>query len=161
MTIQKLYSTLKPYAAITVLALAISSLSVSAATVSNENNGTATSQQKSEGHHKHERKMKKHFHRLAKKLDLTKEQRTDMKAIFANMKDQRKEDKATLSGFKKQLQLLMQEKAFDENKFSAIYAEFSPNFAQVALQKAKVRHAIMQILTPEQQKKYLAMRKHR
>jgi Spy/CpxP family protein refolding chaperone len=31
----------------------------------------------------------------------------------------------------------------------------------VAMEKAKRRHAILQVLTPEQQTKYLTMRKHR
>ena len=77
------------------------------------------------------------------------------------MKEGRKANKESLSSYKEQLKSLMAVSQFDENEFNAIYAEFQASFQQVAMEKAKHRHAIMQVLTPEQQAKFLTMRKHR
>jgi Spy/CpxP family protein refolding chaperone len=105
--------------------------------------------------------MKKHLHRLAKKLDLTSEQRNEIKAIYVAMKEDRKADEKSLSSFKEQMNSLLKAGKFDETKFSVIYDKYQKNFKMVAMEKAKRRHAILQVLTPEQQTKYLTMRKHR
>tara|TARA_R110000744_G_scaffold16472_6_gene45367 strand:+ start:2772 stop:3257 length:486 start_codon:yes stop_codon:yes gene_type:complete len=161
MQIQKLYSKIKPYAAMSVLVLGISSLSVNAMGHKNDSHNVEKSQQQGEGAKKHHAKMKKHMHRLAKKLDLTSEQRDEIKVVFSGMKEDRLAHKANFTGFNEQVKSLLQASKFDENKFDAIYAEFQPNFQKMAMDKAKIRHAIMQVLTPEQQKKFLTMGKHR
>lgn len=165
MKIQKLYTTIKPYAVVSIFVLGISSLSVSAMGHNkndhNTENKVEMSQHKGEGGHKHHGNMKKSLRRLAKKLDLTAEQRSEIKAIFAGMKEDRKANKVALSSYKEQMKSLHAESEFDENKFNAIYAEFQESFKQLAMEKAKSRHAIMQVLTPEQQEKYSSMRKRR
>ena len=77
------------------------------------------------------------------------------------MKEDRKANKVALSSYKEQMKSLHAKSEFDENKFNAIYAEFQASFKQLAMEKAKSRHAIMQVLTPEQQEKYSSMRKRR
>ena len=161
MQIQKLYSKIKPYAAMSVLVLGISSLSVNAMGHKNDNHNPEKRQQQGEGHNKQHAMMKKHLHRLAKKLDLTSEQRSELNVIFAGIKEDRIAHKPDLTGFNEQVKSLLQVSKFDENKFEAIYAEFQPTFQKMATDKAKIRHAIMQVLTPEQQQKYLTMGKHR
>ena len=165
MQIQKLYTTMKPYAVISLLVLCIGSLSANAMGHKkgdrNSENSTELSQHKSEDSKHHHRQMKKKFHHLAKNLDLTSEQRSEMKAIFAGMKEDQQANRSALSGYKEQLKLLVAQSQFDEDQFNAIYAEFQVSFQQLAMEKAKQHHAVMQILTPEQKVKYLAMRKHR
>ena len=161
MQIQKLYSKIKPYAAMSVLVLGISGLSVNAMGHNNDSHNAEKSQEQGEGTKKHHAKMKKHLHRIAKHLDLTSEQRSEIKVIFSGMKEGRLAHKADLTGFGEQVKSLLQASKFDENKFDAIYAEFQPAFQKMAMDKAKIRHAIMQVLTPEQQKKYLTMGRHR
>ena len=161
MKIQKLYTTMKPYALISLLVIGMSSIGVNAMGYKHGEYNTEMSQEKSEVNKKHHAKRKKSLHRLAKKLDLTSEQRDEIKAIYAGMKEGRKANKESLSSYKEQLKSLMAVSQFDENEFNAIYAEFQASFQQVAMEKAKHRHAIMQVLTPEQQAKFLTMRKHR
>lgn len=161
MKIQKLYSTIKPYAAMSVLILSISSLSVNAMGDKHEYHNSSAKHENAEGRDHQPAKMKKHLHRLAKKLDLTSEQRSKIKVIYANMRDDRQEDKANFAGFKQQVQALLQASEFDEIQFTNIYAKYQPSFQKLAMEKAKVRHAVMQILSPVQQEKFLTMRKHR
>jgi len=165
MKIQKLYTTIKPYAVISILVLGIGSLSVNAMGHKKDNhnteNNTEMSQHKGEGHKKHHERMKKSMHRLAKKLDLTSEQRSEIKAIFKGMKEDREANKAAFSSYKEQMKSLLAVSEFDENNFNAIYAEFQTSFKQLAMEKAKNRHAIMQVLTAEQKEKYSSMEKHR
>ena len=144
-----------------VLVLGISSLSVNAMGHKNDNHNPEKRQQQGEGHNKQHAMMKKHLHRLAKKLDLTSEQRSELKVIFAGIKEDRIAHKPDLTGFNEQVKSLLQVSKFDENKFEAIYAEFQPTFQKIATDKAKIRHAIMQVLTAEKQQKYLTMGKHR
>ena len=70
MKMQRLYSTIKPYVAMAVIALTMTSLNVNAIGHKNEENNPSAQHQKGEGHGKHHNKMKKHFHRLVKKLAL-------------------------------------------------------------------------------------------
>lgn len=158
---KKLYSTIKPFLAMSFIALAVTSLNVNARGHNNEdhNSKTEMSQQKGENH-KHGN-MKKRLHRLAKKLDLTAEQRVQVKEIFANMKTQRHDRKDALSGFKEQVKSLVQMSEFDENKFKTIYTAHQASFQAIAMEKAKMRHAILQVLSKEQQQKFLTMHKRR
>ena len=161
MKMQRLYSTIKPYVAMAVIALTMTSLNVNAIGHKNEENNPSAQHQKGEGHGKHHNKMKKHFHRLVKKLALSSEQEIKLKAIFANMKTKRQEQKDPLAGFKKQVESLMLASDFDENSFAAIYAEYQPSFQEMAMQKAKTHHEIMQVFTPEQQKKFTKIQQHK
>ena len=52
----------------------------------------------------------------------------------------------------------MQRPEFVENQFEIIYLEHQANFQKMAMEKAKIRHKVMQLLTAEQQQKFLIMR---
>tara|TARA_R110002111_G_scaffold225611_1_gene287250 strand:+ start:148 stop:645 length:498 start_codon:yes stop_codon:yes gene_type:complete len=161
MKMQKIYSTIKPYVATSLMLLTMTSFNVNAIEKNMEQANTVTNYQQADGNGKHDKKMKKRFHRLAKKLALTSEQRSKVKAIFANTKTTHQESKGSLAGFKEQVRSLMKTSEFDENNFTAIYMEYQPIFQQNAMARAKVQHQIMQVLTPEQQEKFLTMKAHR
>lgn len=161
MKLQKLYSTIKPYTVISVLVFAISSVSAHATEKNQDNHSQIMSHQKAEGHQHSQKKMQKQLRRLAKRLALSQEQRKTVKALFKAEKAENQEDKVAMLGFKAQVKLLLQASDFDENKFDAIYMEFQPSLQKSAMKRAKIRHAIMQVLTPEQQQEFLNMRKHR
>jgi protein CpxP len=162
MQIQKLYSTIKPYAVISLLVLGgISSLNVNAMGHKSEAHHIEKGQVEGKSSNKHHGNMKDSLRRLAKKLDLTPEQRIEIKAIYTAMKEDRETHKKSLSSFKEQMNSLFKAGKFDETKFSVIYDKYQKNFKLMAMEKAKRRHAIFQVLTPEQQSKFLTMRKHR
>lgn len=145
-----------------VVALTITSLTVSAIGHKNDDgqykHKSSMDYQQDESRDHHHRKGKNRLHRLVKKLDLTDEQRVQVKAIFANMSAKHKNKSDEL---KEQVQSLMQASEFDEAKFEAIHLKRQEKFEKMALEKAKMRHAIMQVLTPEQQEEFLSMGKHR
>lgn len=162
MKTHKLYCAIKPYLAIGVTALCLTTFNASAVGHNHDGNGKShIGQHHSSEQESHKRQMKKRFKMLAHKLDLTKAQRQEIRTIFTEMKADKKEHRATMSGFKEQVGILAQADEFDESKFKTLYAEFQDEFQVLAMEKAKMRHAIMQILTPEQQDKFSSMRKQR
>lgn len=144
-----------------VFVLAISSVSAHAIDQKQDSPSPIMNQKKDDGHDHPQKRMKKQLHRLAKKLDLTQEQRKTVKALLVAENAEKQENKLTMLGFKEQMKSMLQVPDFDENKFDAIYMEFQPSLQKSARKRAKLRHAIMQILTPEQQQKFLNLRKHR
>ncbi|GAA6204795.1 Spy/CpxP family protein refolding chaperone [Thalassotalea sp. SU-HH00458] len=115
----------------------------------------------------HMKKGKKHpmmrqFKKMAKHLALTDEQKTQVKAIFEQTKLKAKEQKETMKGFKEQVKSLMSAPTFDEKAFIELHSQYQTSFTEMALQKAKSKHAIMQVLTAEQREKFMKFnRKHR
>ena len=157
MKIQKLYAKTKSYAVISVLALGVSSAHINAMGHQHKFDNPSTGQPNTLTQGNRHIEMKKRLHRLAKKLDLTQTQRSEVKEIFAEMKVVRQVHKLVMSGFKKQVQSLMQMPEFNERQFDIIYMENITNFQKMALEKAKVHHKVMQVLTAEQQQKFLTM----
>lgn len=98
---------------------------------------------------------KKHhkMHKMARFLNLSDEQKTKIKDIY----QQARQDKAVLKesrkAYKTQLQEIMSAKDFDEAAFDALRQTYEPTFNEAALAKAKTRHAIYQVLTEEQREK--------
>jgi len=159
MKTNKLNFSVKPLVAMSVIVLAITSITVSALGHKDDdhNHKSKMGYQQGESNEYH-RKGKNRLHRLVKKLDLSDEQKAQVKDIFANMSAKHKNDSA---GLKEQMQSLMQASEFDENKFEAIHLKRQENFQKMAMKKAKTRHAIMQVLTAEQQEEFLTMGKQR
>lgn len=103
-----------------------------------------------EGH-----KHKKHHHRMmAKFLGLSDDQKTQMKSIRQSAKDQAGELREFLTTYKDQVKLLIAAESFDEAAFANLHAEYQANFAQLALLRAKTKHAMKSVLTAEQQEKW-------
>ncbi len=161
MKAQNLYSRLTPYVAMGVLALTLSSVNANAIGHKKDgHNSQAGIESVEKGDHK-QAKAKKSLRRLAKKLDLSAEQRSQIKTIFAQRKAGHKERKESMAGFKAKVDTMLQNNEFDESNFAVIYSEYQAEFEQMAMEKAKARYEILQVLTPEQQQKFLKMRKHR
>ena len=157
-----LYTTLKPYLAIGATLVCLTTFNASAIGTDNvENKAQYGQKMKGEQQGKRQHRMKKHFKMLAKKLDLTKAQRQEVKSIFAEMKVSKKSHRNSMKGFKEEVNVLTMAPTFNETKFKSIYAQSQENFAQVAMERAKMRHKIMQVLTPEQQEKFQTMRTKR
>lgn len=154
-----LYSKLTPYVAMGVLALTLSSVNANASGHKNEHHKSSAAMESVDDGHK-QTKIKKSLRRLSKKLDLSAEQRSKIKAIFAQNKAVHQQRRDTVSGFKAKVDAMLQNNAFDESQFEVIYSEYQAGFTKMAMDRAKARHEILQVLTPEQQQTFLKMGKH-
>lgn len=105
------------------------------------------------GHHM-KRKMKK----LAKYLALSEEQKLALRNIMTEQKAERISRKESMLGFRKEMNALSLDSVFNEVQFQLIYDKYHDDFEQRALNKAKTRHAMMQILTEEQREKFSQMK---
>ena len=100
-------------------------------------------------------KHKKHHHRkMAKFLRLSDDQKTQMKSISQSAKNEAGELRELLTTYKEQVKLFFATESFDEAAFANLHAEYQANFAQLALLRAKTKHAIFNVLTTEQQEKW-------
>ncbi|WP_085300385.1 Spy/CpxP family protein refolding chaperone [Cognaticolwellia mytili] len=162
MRTHKLYSAIKPYLTIGVTVLCLTTFNASANALANNNGKSHTGQHQSRGEQGHLKKqMKKRFKMLANKLELTKIQRQKIRTVFSEMKTDKRERRVSMSGFKEQVDVLAQAREFDEDKFNTLYASFQNKFKALVMDKAKMHHAIMQVLTSEQKAKFSSMGKHR
>ena len=107
------------------------------------------------------RVMEHKFKRIAKFLALTKEQRTQVKAIHQEAKESKVALKPSLESFHQQSLTLVMAETFDEQAFINLQSQFQDSFAQMALIKIKTKHSFMQILTQEQKDKMMTMKKSR
>ncbi len=113
-------------------------------------------------HHEmnHER-MNKHIKRMTKKLNLSEEQIKEIKAIQKESKEGSGDLFVEMKLFKGKVKGLFEQVDFDEQAFLLLHQEYQPTFTALALEKAKTRHAMFNILTGEQKEKWLSMKKSR
>ena len=107
----------------------------------------------SQGMHKGKKVLK----RMARYLALTDEQLSEIKTIKAQSKTEGetlKEQMLSLQQFKDEAKLLKDNEVFDEQAFTELYQKHSDTFASMALLRAKTKHQIFHVLTPEQQEKW-------
>jgi periplasmic protein CpxP/Spy len=161
MKAQKLYSALTPYVVIGTLALTLTSINANAVGHKHQHRYLEIRSGSVEEQDFQHVKIRKKLRRLAKKLDLSQEQRDKVKAIFIERNTTHQKWADTLAEFKTQVDSMLQSSEFDESEFDQVYSAYQTNFKQMAMEKAKVRHAIFQVLTVEQQQKFLTMSKHR
>jgi len=103
----------------------------------------------------HKGSMAKHaMKRMKKHLALTDEQIVSIKSIKAESKVVVEPLREQAKNFYQSAKQLKDNKMFDEGAFTSLYAQYQDTFAQIALQKAKTKHAIYQVLTEEQQQKW-------
>lgn len=88
---------------------------------------------------------------MAKFLSLSKEQKVKIKAIKATTKAQHETLRASMKEFKIAERNLLQAKVFDEKAFNTLHSSYQATFTQLALTRAKSKHAIFNVLTTEQQ----------
>lgn len=106
--------------------------------------------------------MEKKYHQMGQKqlkkmqkyLELTTEQVEKIKLIKEQSREQIQPLKENVRLFFTSLKVLKENPIFDEALFNATYAQYQDTFAQLALQKAKTKHAVYHVLTPEQQEKW-------
>lgn len=103
--------------------------------------------QKSEGFMEH--KLKK----MMRYLDLTSEQRQQVKIIHQQAKENRLVLKDSLQDFHQQSEILMMEDDFNEQAFIDLQSQYQESFAQMALIKAQTKHRFIALLTEEQKAK--------
>jgi len=101
------------------------------------------------------------------KLQLTEEQQTQLKAIFAEQKTQfealrgdKDAMKAARAAHKEKMDALLATKAFDENAALELIKARQEKGQQFAMLKMKSDHAIWQVLNAEQRESYQEIKKH-
>lgn len=90
---------------------------------------------------------------MARQLDLSESQREQMKQLLLDAKSQREAKTSEFENYQSQMQAIVQADEFDEAAFEALNTTYQPLMKEKALAKAKMRHAMYQILTEEQKAK--------
>lgn len=155
-----LTKTLKPIFALTLSACCLVSFNSAAIDIQQHQNGYVQYHENEHHQERNKAKFKVKLKRLAKYLKLSEQQRSDLRELFIQQKENRVDRRELMAEHKNQIQQLLLAEEFDEIAFKEIFKN-SDALAQVAMQKAKMRHAMLQILTPEQQQKFLAMKEKR
>ncbi len=104
----------------------------------------------------------KQLHRMQKLLALTDDQVNEIKAINTESRTQAKALHESAKAFREQVKAEQTSDVFNEALFTETYNQYQETFAKLALNRAKSRHAIFNVLTLEQQAKWqevLASRK--
>jgi Spy/CpxP family protein refolding chaperone len=142
-----------------LLVIAFTSLAMATFNASAENRNEHNKERSMHGHHQSAKFSM--FKRIAKQLDLTKDQRQQIKGIFGQAKVEKQDNRENMAIFKDAMQELMRATEFDEHAFKEIYAEHQTTLEEKIMSKAKTRHAIFQVLTEVQQDKFLAIKESR
>lgn len=88
-----------------------------------------------------------------KGLKLTDDQKTKITEIKSNAKTENEALHIQMKEFKQREKALLQADVFDESSYVALFDEYQSVRSQLALNRAKNKHAIKQLLTEEQIKK--------
>lgn len=107
-------------------------------------------------------KSKHMMKRMIKVLSLSEQQQVQIEAVKMQATEQSSTLRDSMKQFKGAEKLLLQAEAFDEQAYIALHEAYQQTFAQMALTRAKTKHAVFNILTTEQQEKWLqAMEKRK
>jgi len=143
----------------TLLTTALIASPLLSQTVQAKEVGTQAAQQKKHMG-KQGKMMKQRFKKMAKFLQLSQEQRVQVKAIFKSAKVKKKTNRATMQAFRTQVKSLMMAPVFDDLAFLELHNQHKEQLAQLALDKVKMKHSIMQLLTAEQKEKLQKFKGH-
>ncbi|MGV2871106.1 Spy/CpxP family protein refolding chaperone [Colwellia sp. E150_009] len=105
---------------------------------------------------KHHQSGKHMMKRMTKVLSLSEAQQIQIKALKTQAKEQHELQRESMKKFKDEEKLLLRAESFDEQAYIALHVSYQDMFTQVALTRAKTKHAIFNVLTTEQQEKWLA-----
>lgn len=97
--------------------------------------------------------------KMALMLDLTSEQQQQLTDIKAKAKSESAPLKQKLKSFRTEMKALMKADFFDEQAFIQLQSRYQPTLSQLALVKAKTKHAMKTVLTVEQREKWQKVRK--
>lgn len=100
-------------------------------------------------------KMKGVNKKLARRLELTDEQKQQIAEINAQHQEQRSVNKETMIAYKEQLNSLLLAPIFDQQAYTDLRNQYQLHFSEAALLRAKHQHQFMQVLDSDQQKKML------
>ncbi|PCI58705.1 MAG: hypothetical protein COB35_13150 [Gammaproteobacteria bacterium] len=109
----------------------------------------------------HKNMMHKRFKRMAHALGLSKEQRSQVKDIFKNAREQKVAFKPTMAAFHQAMKELLTASSFDEQAILTLKTSYKPTFDQLAMIKAKSRYDMYALLTQEQKDKWNTMHEQR
>ena len=98
--------------------------------------------------------MSRKFKRMAKYLELTDEQKEQMKNIRQQAMAEGESYKVALKAYREQVKELTLADNFNESAFTTLQAQYQSNFQELGLLRAKTKHAMMQVLKEEQQSKW-------
>lgn len=140
-----------------LLASSLSVLSIAASAKTDDGQTGHKAHQAGHQQNMHKKMMHKRFKKMAKKLELTKEQRQQVKDIFKNAKEQRAAHQPMMQAFHQSMQTLLTASTFDEQAILALKASYKATFDQLGLIKAKSRYDMFALLTAEQKDKWLLM----
>ena len=116
--------------------------------------------QKYQKHHKaHKRNGAASLRKMAIMLDLSQAQQDNIISIKQSAKLSSVDFRMTMKAFRDDVKVLMQAEYFDEQAFTVLQSRYQPAFAQLALMKAKTKHAIAKVLTVEQRVKWFQLTK--
>jgi protein CpxP len=107
----------------------------------------------------HKRNGAASLRKMAIMLDLSQDQQDQIIAIKQATKLSSVDFRMAMKAFRSEVKVLMQAEYFDEQAFTQLQSRYQPTFAQVALMKAKTKHAIAKVLTVEQRAKWFQLRK--
>jgi protein CpxP len=103
-------------------------------------------------------RKERHFDRMAEALDLTPEQREQIKAIRAAEQDKVAPLKEQLRKGREQLRVVTEQQPFDEAAVRALAADQAEIRTEMIVSHARVKNQIHALLTPEQREKAEQMR---
>ena len=107
---------------------------------------------------KGQKKGHKQFKRMAKYLQLTDAQRTEIKTIREGFRVDKSVQKSEMQSFRADIKTLIASGDFTDQGFADLYAQHEDGLEQKALNKAKMQNAIYQVLTEEQKIKWQAFK---
>ncbi|MET1256675.1 Spy/CpxP family protein refolding chaperone [Aliikangiella maris] len=118
------------------------------------------------GHPEHQGDRGNHrdmmFYKIMKKMDLTSEQKSQLKSIRAEYKPLMKENHEQVKAIKKQLKSLLKADVLDESAIRDVHAQMAQYKSNNLIIQTKMKRAMFQVLNEEQQKKFkqLKHKKH-
>lgn len=92
-------------------------------------------------------------HHILKKLDLSEQQKSQIKEIKMNTKEQKKELYKSIKEYKSALKELVQSDNYSEQAVRSLHAQYQSVFADKVVLKANMARQIDQVLTDEQKAK--------
>ncbi len=101
----------------------------------------------------HEERMKSRLERMAVILDLTNQQKDQLKNLFDKKWQERQSMRAKMQTSRDSLREYKQGKEFNESDFRAIVQKHADLKTEMMVQRAKTRQQVFAVLTPEQQQK--------
>jgi protein CpxP len=110
----------------------------------------------------HQHKGKKHqLKRLFKRLDLTTEQRGQIKEIVQNSKQELKRFDKQKQAYRQEVAALVKSDIFDEQAYYSLKDKHNQLLSDIEITRLKTRHSIYQVLNDQQREKLAQLKQKR